>query len=128
MLNQDIIVNVSASNMVHAAPPSTLPPQAPRSQSILNGIDVLHKDNMSNDTFEGCVRIIKNYPGKFTEEREIAKYIKDQMERRYGKYWQVVVASSTIGCMVAHESRMFFHFRYNDYLYIIYRVPDVNAL
>lgn len=129
MQNQDIIPNATESITVNSAPPVSPSPQ-PRatSQSLMDGVEVLNEGPVSNDIFEGCVRLVKEYQGKFTQECEMAKYLKEHMELKYGRHWEVVVASSTIGCLVAHEPQLFFHFRYDKYLYIVYRVPDLNSL
>lgn len=94
----------------------------------MDGVEVLPGNTAPNDIVEGCVRFVKDYRGEGNEEKDMARFLKDQMERNYNKHWQVVVASSTIGCMVAHETKKFIHFRYSNRVYILYFVPDVGLL
>lgn len=106
--------------------PSDAPLPKPKPAHWMDGVEVLHSSPVLDGLLEGCVRTTKDFPGwqRFKEEQEIARYLKEQMELKYKKYWQVVVASSTIGCMVGHESNYFIHFRYNNFLFILYRIPD----
>lgn len=109
--------------MEYAPPPRALTP--PPSMGIMDGVDILHKGQLQSGVLEGCLEFVKSYPGgKIDKESDMARYLKDKMEAKFGKHWQVIVSSSTVGCLVAHEPQLFMHFRYKNYLFIIYRIPN----
>ncbi|VDL88814.1 unnamed protein product [Schistocephalus solidus] len=112
----------------HSAPPITLAPIPEKKPSLMDGVDILHRGQVQPGVLEECVRIVKSYPGKFEREQDMAKYLKEQLELKYKRHWQVVVASSTIGCTVGHEVDLFMHFRYGAYLFIVFRTPDLTTL
>ncbi|VDN11081.1 unnamed protein product [Dibothriocephalus latus] len=111
-----------------APPPIKLAPIPEKKYNLMDGVDILHRGQVQPGVLEESVRLVKNCPRKFEREQDMAKYLKDQLELKYKKHWQVIVASSTIGCMVGHEEDLFMHFRYENYLYIIFRTPDLASL
>ncbi|KAL7062012.1 hypothetical protein AAHC03_0417 [Spirometra sp. Aus1] len=110
------------------APPVVLAPVPEKKRGLMDGVDILHRGQVQPGVLEECIRIVKSYPRKFELEQDMAKYLKEQLELKYKRHWQVVVASSTIGCMVGHEVDLFMHFRYEAYLYIVFRTPDYSTL
>ncbi|CAH8827034.1 unnamed protein product [Trichobilharzia szidati] len=54
---------------------------------------------------------------RFSEDREIAKYIKKEFDKRFGGTWQCVVGKR-FGCYVSHKEKNFiyFHLKFNAVL------------
>ncbi|CAH8487656.1 unnamed protein product [Schistosoma margrebowiei] len=46
---------------------------------------------------------------RFTDDRDIAKYIKQEFDKRYGGTWQCVVGKR-FGCYVSHTENCFIYF------------------
>nr|AAW25483.1 unknown [Schistosoma japonicum] len=46
---------------------------------------------------------------RFKEERDIAKYIKNEFDKRYGGTWQCVLGKN-FGCYVTHKKNHFIYF------------------
>ncbi|EUB56682.1 Tegument antigen [Echinococcus granulosus] len=127
-MSEDLIQETAAAPAVFAAPPMPSSPPPTMEKSIMDGVEVLPGNAATDDILEGCVRLVKDYPGQFKQESDLAGYLKEHMEMKYRKHWQVVIAVSTIGCAVAHEVNMFIHFRYKDYIFLLYLVPDWRGL
>ncbi|VUZ46837.1 unnamed protein product [Hymenolepis diminuta] len=121
LINQGIIpVPVEAQNMFAA------PPTAPK--SILDDVEILHNNAIPQEMLNACVRLVKENSDDRLQESDIARILKEYMDLHYKKHWIIVVATSTIGAIVAHEPNAFIHFRYNNRLYLLYRIPDTNSL
>ncbi|KAL5970138.1 Tegument antigen, partial [Taenia solium] len=97
-------------------------------KSTLDGVEVLPGNAASDDVLEYCVRLVRDYPGQYSEEKDLAGYLKEHMELKFRKHWEVIISISTIGCAVAHEVNMFIHFRYKDHIYLLFLVPDMRGL
>ncbi|KAM7539601.1 hypothetical protein Aperf_G00000043362 [Anoplocephala perfoliata] len=122
MISEGIIpVPVEAPKLFASIPPVS------NSKSIMDGVEVLHMNFVTEEMLQSCVRSCKENSSNL-KEAEIAKILKEYMERLYKKHWVVIVASSTIGCAVAHETNMFIHFRYSNRIYILYRIPDMDYM
>ncbi|KAH9287069.1 hypothetical protein ECG_00097 [Echinococcus granulosus] len=102
-MSEDLIQETAAAPAVFAAPPMPSSPPPTMEKSIMDGVEVLPGNAATDDILEGCVRLVKDYPGQFKQESDLAGYLKEHMEMKYRKHWQVVIAVSTIGCAVAHE-------------------------
>ena len=110
-----------------AAPPIySLPSNG--ASNLIDDVEVLHTNAVPDDMLKHCIRLVKDYTGIFREKQDIARYLKEHMEQSYRRYWQVIIAGSTIGCVVAHETNTFIHFKYKNQIYILYRIPDPKAL
>ncbi|KAM3183009.1 hypothetical protein ACTXT7_011198 [Hymenolepis weldensis] len=121
LINQGIIpVPVEAQNMFAA------PPTAPK--SILDDVEILHNHTIPQEMLNACVRLVKENSDDRLQESDIARILKEYMDLHYKKHWIIVVATSTIGAVVAHEQNTFIHFRYSNRLYLLYRIPDTSSL
>ncbi|KAL5111392.1 Vam6/Vps39-like protein [Taenia crassiceps] len=87
MISQGLISAPPEAHKMFASPP--LSSSTVAQKSWMKGVEVLPGNAASDDMVE--------------KEKDMALFLKEQMERSYGKHWQVVVASSTIGCMKMHK-------------------------
>ncbi|KAL5112553.1 hypothetical protein TcWFU_007586 [Taenia crassiceps] len=124
---EGLIQQTIESPALYAAPPmSSLPLSVEK--STLDGVEVLPGNAASNDVLEYCVRLVKDYPGQYGEEKDLAGYLKERMELQFRKHWEVIISIATIGCAVAHEVNMFIHFRYKDRIYLLFLVRDMRDI
>ncbi|VDM25557.1 unnamed protein product [Hydatigera taeniaeformis] len=125
--SEGLIQETVETPALFAAPP--MPSSASSlEKSTLDGVEVLPGNAASDDVLETCVRLVKEYSGPHGAEKDLAGYLKEHMEMRYRKHWEVVISISAIGCAVAHEVNMFIHFRYKDHIYLLFLVPDMRGL
>ncbi|VDK70406.1 unnamed protein product [Dibothriocephalus latus] len=111
---------------VIAPPPNTPPQYGAPPPKLMEGVDVLHRDDVKSEVLEEAISLVRNNEDKYKKDSEFAHFLKDEMERLHGRYWHIIVASSTMGCAVGHEDKHFIHFRYKNRLYIFYRTPEPN--
>ncbi|VDL88815.1 unnamed protein product [Schistocephalus solidus] len=107
------------------APPANAPPQyAAPPPKLMEGVDILHKDEPNSEVLEEALNLVRDHEREYSKDSSLARYLKEQMELHYGRHWHVIVASHTMGCAVGHEDKYFIHFRYRNRLYIFYRTPQ----
>lgn len=126
-MSEGLIQETVGTPILFSAPP--MPSSSPKGEkSILDGVEVLPGNAASDDVLEYCVHLVKDYPGQYSDEKDLAGYLKEHMELKFRKHWEVIISISTIGCAVAHEVNMFIHFRYKDHIYLLFLVPDMRGL
>nr|CAX70192.1 adenosinetriphosphatase [Schistosoma japonicum] len=59
---------------------------------------------------------------RFKEERDIAKYIKNEFDKRYGGTWQCVVGN--FGCYVTHKKNHFIYFHLYLNAVLLYQADE----
>ncbi|KAL7062015.1 hypothetical protein AAHC03_0418 [Spirometra sp. Aus1] len=111
---------------VIAPPPNTPPQYGAPPPKLMEGVEILHKDEPKSEVLEEALSLVRNNEDKYSVDSNLARYLKEQMELHYGSYWHVIVASQTMGCAIGHEDRYFIHFRYKNRLYIFFRTPQPN--
>lgn len=127
LLSQNLIPMPKEIPQMFAAR-SVYSPPSNGTSNMIEDVETLHTNAVPNDVLKHCIQFVRDYPSTLREEQEMARYLKEHMERYYRRYWQVIIASSTIGCVVAHETNMFIHFKYKNRIYVLYRTPDLTAL
>lgn len=86
---------------------------------------VLYTGPSEPGLLEGAVGFVKSVDEtKYEPESKFAVYLKESMERKYGRHWQVIVSRATFGCAIGHEENYFVHFQYGSRLFILYRTTE----
>ncbi|KAL5970136.1 Dynein light chain 1 cytoplasmic [Taenia solium] len=91
--------------------------------SLRDSFEILHEEAVDDDLLKDVMEIVKNNEDKVKEEKDMAKLLKDGVEKRHGKHWQAIVAYTNLGCNVEHEVKTFVYLRKNNRIYILFRTP-----
>ncbi|KAH9287068.1 Tegument antigen [Echinococcus granulosus] len=110
------------------APPKDMPKEyaAPQPKpGWLEGVTLLYTGRSEEGLLEYVVSVVKSANMQdFDKESSFARYLKETMEKKWGRHWQVIVSQSTFGCAVGHEENYFVHFQYGPHLFILYRTTE----
>ncbi|KAM3183010.1 hypothetical protein ACTXT7_011199 [Hymenolepis weldensis] len=121
MERETLITTTKNKSKEHHAPPTT----TTMDSNLMEGVKILYSGSTKKGLLEDIVLEIKNANiDHFDKESQFARYLKENMEKKWGQHWQVVVSKATFGCSVGHEEDCFVHFQYGPYLYILYRTPE----
>lgn len=91
--------------------------------SLRDSFEILHEEAVDEDLLKDVMKIVKTNEDKVKEEKDMAKLLKDGVEKRHGKHWQAIVAYTNLGCNVEHEVKTFVYLRKNNRIYILFRTP-----
>ncbi|KAF5394579.1 Dynein light chain [Paragonimus heterotremus] len=70
---------------------------------------VVKNTDMAEEMQQGAVDICEEAMEKYTVEKDIAAYLKKEMDKRYGPTWHCVVGRN-FGSYVTHETHSFVYF------------------
>ncbi|CAH8457319.1 unnamed protein product [Heterobilharzia americana] len=71
---------------------------------------------MQQDAVDTCYEGMEN----FTEEFEMASYLKKEFDRKYKPNWQCIVGKS-YGSFISHEENGFIFFNMNGYAVMLFK-------
>ncbi|VDM27855.1 unnamed protein product [Hydatigera taeniaeformis] len=91
--------------------------------SLRDSFEILHEEPVNEELLKDVMKIVKFNEDKVKEEKDMAKLLKDGVEKRHGKHWQAIVAYTNLGCNVEHEVKTFVYLRKNNRIYILFRTP-----
>lgn len=93
------------------------------SSSLRDSFEILHEEAVDEELLKDVMKIVKANEDKVKEEKDMAKLLKDGVEKRHGKHWQAIVAYTNLGCNVEHEVKTFVYLRKNNRIFILFRTP-----
>ncbi|KAL5112645.1 hypothetical protein TcWFU_008056 [Taenia crassiceps] len=124
---KEVIVPMDASGPQFSGRKYTDTPSIRSSDSSLSSLrdsfEILHEEAVDEDLLKDVMTIVKSNEDKVREEKDMAKLLKDGVEKRHGKHWQAIVAYTNLGCNVEHEIKTFVYLRKNNRIYILFRTP-----
>lgn len=134
--DNDIIEAMTASGDVHSAPPQRgslafITGSSSRRSSVSKssthrsdgGFEILHEEKVDDGLLEDVMNIVREHEDQSKEEKDMAKALKDNVEKRHGRHWQAIVAGKNLGCNVEHEVNTFVYLRRGNHIYILFRTP-----
>ncbi|KAF5394436.1 Dynein light chain [Paragonimus heterotremus] len=74
-----------------------------------NELPVIKNADMPDNMQQFAVQVCDNAMDRYSIEREIAGYVKKEMDKQYGSTWHCVVGSN-FGSYVTHETNNFIYF------------------
>ncbi|CAE8583259.1 unnamed protein product [Polarella glacialis] len=66
------------------------------------------------------VEVAKQAMDKHSTEREVANFIKKEMDKRDSPYWHVTVGRN-FGCYVTHETKYFLYFNIDQLMVLCFK-------
>lgn len=76
----------------------------------------IQTEEMQQDAIECATSAME----KFTIEKDIAAFIKQEFDRRFGTTWHVVVGRN-FGSYVTHETRHFIYFYLGQIAFLVFK-------
>ncbi|VDL88816.1 unnamed protein product [Schistocephalus solidus] len=90
----------------------------------MSGFDLLHEKPVDSELVNRIVQLIRQHEDPTLEEMDLAKRIKEDMEKWSKQHWQVIVATGhDLGCAVGNIPDTFVFLRKASRVYILYRTP-----
>ncbi|PAA85927.1 hypothetical protein BOX15_Mlig001654g1 [Macrostomum lignano] len=91
----------------------------------MDGVRIIALDKeMPEDLQRLIVRLARKAQDEFSVEKDVAKYIKSELDSLDQRAWHVIVGRFQYGSYCTHEIGCMFHFFVNRFAILVWRTPD----
>lgn len=94
---------------------------------LMDGVRIINVDpNMTDETRRDIVQLARKAQKLYDQEKDIAKFIKQQLDLLLSSAWHVAVGRFRYGSYVSHESGCLFHFWVLRFAILVWKTPDYS--
>ncbi|PAA77042.1 hypothetical protein BOX15_Mlig001380g1 [Macrostomum lignano] len=96
-----------------------------KSSGVMDGVKIITEDpDMTDELKEEIVQLARTAQEQFENERDIARYMKSELDAKFDRAWHVIVGRFQYGSFCTHEVGRLFHFYVVRNAILVWKTPD----